>query len=152
MFDLSLHSSKMPEEWKIGEISAILQKGNQRAPMDYRTVSLTRIVCKLLESLVREEIIWHMRSNKLFSPYRYGFKDKRSTTLQLLYAPATENCDDGGTIDAIHMDFMKAFDKVPQERLLRNIEACGIDGPLLGWVRIFLTGRTQRVNVGRSFI
>ena len=69
MFNLSLQSSNMPEEWKIGEISAIFKKGNRRSPMNYRPVSLTSIVCKLLESLVREEIISHMRSNKLFSPY-----------------------------------------------------------------------------------
>ena len=85
MFNLNLQSSKMPEEWKIGEISAIFKKGNRRSPMNYRPVSLTSTVCKLLESLVREEIISHMRSNKLFSPYQYGFIDKRSTTLQLLY-------------------------------------------------------------------
>ena len=123
MFNLSLQCSKMPEEWKIGEIPAIFKKGNQRSPMNYRPVSLTSIVYKLLESLVREEMISHMRSNKLFSPYQYGFIDKRSTTLQLLYVVDkwTEIIDDGGTIDAIYMDFMKAFDKVPHERLLKKV-------------------------------
>ena len=152
MFNLGLQSSKMPEEWKIGEILAIFKKGNRRSPMNYRPVSLTSIVCKLLESLVREEIILHMRSNKLFSPYQYGFIDKRSTTLQLLYVldKWTEIIDDGGTIDAIYMDFMKAFDKVPHERLLRKAEAYGIGGPLLGWIRSFLTGRKQRVRVGED--
>ena len=152
MFNLSLQSSKMPEEWKIGEISAIFKKGNRRSPMNYRPISLTSIVCKILESLVREEIISHMRSNKLFSPYQYGFIDKRSTTLQLLYVldKWTEIIDDGGTIDAIYMDFMKAFDKVPHERLLRKVEAYGISGPLLGWIRSFLTGRKQRVRVGED--
>ena len=120
--------------------------------MNYRPVSLTSIVCKLLESLVREEIISHMRSNKLFSPYQYGFIDKRSTTLQLLYVldKWTEIIDDGGTIDAIYMDFMKAFDKVPHERLLRKVEAYGIGGPLLGWIRSFLTRRKRRVRVGED--
>ena len=152
MFNLSLQSSKMPEEWKIGEISAIFKKGNRRSPMNYRPVSLTSIVCKLLESLVREEIISHMRSNKLFSPYQCGFIDKRSTTLQLFYVldKWTEIIDDGGTIDAIYMDFMKAFDEVPHERLLKKVEAYDIGGPLLGWIRSFLTGRKQRVRVGED--
>ena len=101
---------------------------------------------------MREEIISHMRSNKLFSPYQYGFIDKRSTTLQLLNVldKWTEIIDDGGRIDAIYMDFMKAFDKVPHERLLRKVEAYGIGGPLLGWIRSFLTGRKQRVTVGED--
>ena len=152
MFNLSLQSTKMPELWKIGEISAIFKKGNRGSPMNYRPVSLTSIVCKLLESLVREEIISHMRSNKLFSPYQYGFIDKRSTTLQLLYVldKWTEIIGDGGTIDAIYMDFMKAFDKVPHERLLKKVKAYGIGGPLLGWIRSFLTWRKQRVSVGED--
>ena len=57
MLDLSLQSSKLPEELKIGEISAIFKKGNQSSPMNYRPVSFTSIVCKLLESLVREKMI-----------------------------------------------------------------------------------------------
>ena len=90
--------------------------------MNYRPVSLTSIVCKLLESLVREEIISHMRSNKFLSPYQFGFIDKRSTTLQLLYVldKWTEIMDDGRTIDAIYMDFIKAFDTVPYECLRRK--------------------------------
>ena len=60
------------------------KKGNRRSPMDYIPVSLTSIVCKLLESLVREEIISHMRSNKRFSPYQYSFIDKR-----IYHTPAT---------------------------------------------------------------
>ena len=120
--------------------------------MNYRPVSLTSIVCKLLESLGKEEIISQMRSNTFFSPYQHGFLDKRSTSLQLLYVldKWTEIIDDGGTIDAIYMDFMKAFGKVPYERLLRKVEACGIGRPLLGWIRGFLTGRKQRVGVGED--
>ena len=45
---------------------------------------------------------------------------------------------------------MKAFDKVPHERLLKKVEAYGIGGPLLGWMRSFLTGRKQRVRVGED--
>ena len=53
-------------------------------------------------------------------------------------------------MDAIYMDFIKAFDKVPYERLLRKMEGYGIGGPLLGWIRSFVTGRKQRVRVGED--
>ena len=55
-----------------------------------------------------------------------------------------------GAIDAIYMDFMKAFDKVPYERLPGKIETYGIGGQLLGWIRSFLTRRKQRVRVGED--
>ena len=46
------------------------------------------------------------------------------------------------------MDFAKAFDKVPHERLLRKIEAFGIGGEVLAWVREWLRDRKQRVGSG----
>ena len=102
-----------------------------------------------MESLVRETIIDHMRENSLFSKYQYGFINRRSTTLQLLFVldEWTEILDQGGTIDAVYLDFMKAFDKVPHKRLLHKLLAYGISGDLHNWIRSFLTGRTQRVKV-----
>ena len=102
-----------------------------------------------MEALVREDIITHMRESKLFSKYQYGFINKRSTTLQLLYVldEWTEILDQGGTIDAVYLDFMKAFDKVPHKWLLHKLSAYGIGGQAHRWIESFLTGRTQRVKV-----
>ena len=101
------------------------------------------------EALVRKDIITHMRENKLFSKYQYGFINKRSTTLQLLYVldEWTEILDQGGTIDAVYLDFMKAFDKVPHKRLMHKLSSHGIGGQAHSWIESFLTGRTQRVKV-----
>ena len=56
--------------------------------------------------------------------------------------------DDGVAIDAIIIDFSKAFDLVPHDRLLRKLAASGVDSRVVVWVREFLVGRTQRVRVG----
>ena len=48
-------------------------------------------------------------------------------------------------IDAILLDFSKAFDRVPHERVLLKLHYLGIRGHLLSWMRDFLTGRTQQV-------
>ena len=141
----SLKQGCLPKIWKVREISAIFKKGNRRAAGNYRPVSLTSILCKTLESIVREKIIQHMRDNNLFSKLQYGFIDRRSTTLQLLYIldEWTEILDDGGTVDVVYMDFMKAFDKVPHERLLAKLSAYGIGGDVLTWIRSFLLNRKQ---------
>ena len=148
IFQLSLKQGKVPKDWKKGEITAIHKKGNRRTAGNYRPVSLTCILCKIMEALVREDIITHMRENKLFSKYQYGFINKRSTTLQLLYVldEWTEILDQGGTIDAVYLDFMKAFDKVPHKRLMHKLSAYGIRGQAHRWIESFLTGRTQRVK------
>ena len=149
IFQLSLSQGKVRSDWTKGEITAIHKKGSRRSAGNYRPVSLTCITCKIMESLIRETIIDHMRNNKLFSKYQYGFINRRSTTLQLLYVldEWTEILDQGGTIDTVYLDFMKAFDKVPHERLLHKLQYYGIDGPIHRWIRSFLTGRVQRVKV-----
>jgi hypothetical protein len=48
-------------------------------------------------------------------------------------------------LDVIFLDFAKAFDKVPRERLLEKVRAHGVRGRALDWIRAWLTGRRQRV-------
>ena len=98
-----------------------------------------------------KEIVKHIRDNKVFSPIQYGFIDRRSTTLQLLYVidEWTEIINSAGTIDTVYMDFMKAFDKVPHVRLLQTLESYGT-GDLLKRISNFLTGHKLRVRVGSA--
>jgi hypothetical protein len=56
--------------------------------------------------------------------------------------------DNGDRIDAIVIDFSKAFDLVPHDRLLMKIANSGVDSRVVAWVREFLLGRTQRVRLG----
>jgi len=58
--------------------------------------------------------------------------------------------DNGDRIDAIVIDFSKAFDLVPHDRLLMKIAIWGMDSGVVAWVREFLLGRTQRVRLGRQ--
>ena len=57
----------------------------------------------------------------------------------------------GSTVDIIYLDFKKAFDSVPHQRLLVKLRHYGILGNVHKWVEGFLTNRTQRVRVGRDF-
>ena len=116
-------------------------------------MSLTSIVVKLAESIIRGEIITHMKLNNLFSKKQFEFLGGRSTVLQLLMVldKWTEILDQGGVIDVIYCDFMKAFDKVPHNRLLEKIACYGICGKVHRWLQGFLLNRHQRVMVQGSF-
>jgi hypothetical protein len=67
------------KEWKNAQFSAISRKGNKS-----QAVSLTSVICKIMEKLIRLHIINHRKANKLFSSKHYGFIERRSTALQLL--------------------------------------------------------------------
>ena len=55
--------------------------------------------------------------------------------------------DDGSPVDVIYLDFQKAFDKVPHQRLLIKVKSHGMVESVVNWVRNWLSGRTQRVVV-----
>ena len=54
-------------------------------------------------------------------------------------------------MDAIIIDFSKAFGLVPHDRLITKIAATGLDLRVIGWIREFLLGRTQGVRVDEQF-
>ena len=82
-------------------------KGNY----SYRLVSLTSVVCKLMESILRDNIMEHFTANKFFSSKQFGFIKGRSTTLQLLQILDiwTECLEQGGQIGVVYTDLGKAY-------------------------------------------
>lgn len=149
MMNNSFKLGQVPLEWKNGIISAIYKKGNRKLAGNYRPVSLTSIICKIMESVIRDAITDHLKRNKLFSRNQYGFISGRSTILQLLHVLEnwTKILEEGDSIDVIYMDFMKAFDKVPHQRLLGKLKSYGLAGNTLQWITSFLSSRTQKVVI-----
>ena len=149
IYKKSLETHTIPDDWKKARISAIHKKGSKKLASNYRPVSLTAILCKTMETLIRDHIVKFMKKNDLFSKYQYGFISGRSTTLQLLAVLDmwTEALDLGLSVDVIYMDFQKAFDVVPHRRLLGKLEAYQISEEIVEWVSAFLTGRQQKVAI-----
>jgi len=150
IFNKSLESGTLPEDWKTAEVTALFKKGTKTDPGNYRPVSLTCIACKVLESVVRDAMVSHFTDHNLYAECQHGFRKGRSCVTQLL--EVIENLtlfmDNGEPIDIIYLDFKKAFDSVPHERLLTKLSAYGVCGNTLNWIRNFLTGRSQHVRVG----
>ena len=90
-----------------------------------------------MERLIRNQIMEHMDKNKLFIDLQYGFRNKRSTVLQLLKVldQWTEMLDEDNCLDVLYLDFSKAFDTVPHCRLMTKLQAYGICGKMLDWVK-----------------
>ena len=149
LFQNTLKKGKLPDEWKHAIVTAIFKKGDKRKPNNYRPVSLTCIICKIIESIIRDKIMEYMESNNLFSNKQFGFLNGRSTVLQLLTVldKWTKIIDEGGTIDCVYFDFKKAFDKVPHQRLIHKAEQYGIKGDIINWIKSFLDSRTQQVVI-----
>ena len=149
LFQASLVTGKIPFDWKTGHISPIFKKGDQTLAENYRPISLTSVVCKCMEKIVRSALLKHIIGKNILTDKQHGFVPGRSCSTQLLEVMDqwTEIMDNGGTVDIIYLDFAKAFDTVPHQRLLQKLEYLGIKGKVLKWIEAFLSQRKQRVCI-----
>ena len=141
----------LPSEWKDAHETPIYKKGKKELSNNYRPISLTSIVCKGLEKIIKRHCIAHLK--RTITSCQRGFVEGRSCVTQLLDTTDiwSRLLDDNIPIDAIYLDFAKAFDSVPHERLLVKLESYGIRGKILSFIRNFSTGGRQRVVVDGSF-
>jgi hypothetical protein len=149
IFKESLRRNKVPDGWKIAWITVIYKNGKRTMAGNYRPISLTSVLCKIMEKLIREPILDHMKKNGFFSNKQYGFIKGRSTVLQLLYAVESwmETMEKGNSVDCIYADFRKAFDKVPHRRLMEKVRSYGIEEGICDWLESFLSNRKQQVII-----
>ena len=73
IFNKSLDEGVVPEDWKEANVTPIFKKGSKSVPGNYRPVSLTAVACKLMESLIRDDITKHLEANKLIKNSQHGF-------------------------------------------------------------------------------
>ena len=153
IFTKSLEEGVVPRDWKEANVTPIFKKGSKSSTGNYRPVSLTSVACKVMESILRDAITDHLTVNKMINDSQHGFMKGKSCASNLLefLEKATTVVDGGEGFDIIYLDFAKAFDKVPRERLLRKVRAHGIRGRVLEWIRSWLTGRRQRVVLNGRF-
>lgn len=149
LFQASLDQGVVPDDWKKANIVPIYKKGDKSKAENYRPVSLTSISCKLLEHIIHSNIMTHFDKYQALTDVQHGFRKGRSCETQLLTTihDFAENLNEKKQIDAILLDFSKAFDKVHHQSLLLKLERFGIKGPLHDWFRSFLTDRQQKVIV-----
>ena len=149
LFNLSLSEGYIPQDWRDANVIPLFKKGNKNQAQNYRPVSLLSIVGKLLESLIKEKLVNHLNKHNLIRDTQHGFTSGRSCLTNLLefFENVTHELDEGNAVDLVYLDFCKAFDKVPHCRLVRKLEAHGVGGNILKWIKSWLSNRRQRVAI-----
>ena len=69
----SLSSGVLPCDWKLADVSPIFKKGAKNLAENYRPISLTSIACRILEKIIKNNIINHLTQEKLLSSKQHGF-------------------------------------------------------------------------------
>ena len=151
LFSKSYYSGVIPDEWKAALVVPVHKKGAKSLVSNYRPISLTCIIMKVMEIIVRDEIM--LRSGHFIDNRQHGFLPSKSCNTQLV-----DFCDSLALSlyknirsDVIYFDFAKAFDSVNHDLILLKLKALFlIDGCLFQFIKAYLKDRKQAVVVGRS--
>ena len=149
IFQISIDTVKIPDIWKEANVFPIYKKGEKSDPSNYRPISLTCVLCKILEHIVASSLVKHFTELDIFYEMQHGFREKRSceTQLIMLIDELAKTMQMGKQTDLILLDFSKAFDKVAHEKLLLILHHYGIRGDTLEWIKDFLDNRKQAVVI-----
>ena len=150
MFKLSYNLGSLPREWKLANVVPVHKKGSKDNIENYRPISLTSLVMKTFEKILKQEIL--SRTSHLLDECQHGFLSKKSCATNLI--GFSENIvmsiNDCHTmcIDVIYFDFSKAFDSVNHDIILHKLKHIyKLDGRLLKFIKNYLSDREQCVVI-----
>ena len=133
IFNRSVYSGVIPQDWRDGNINPLHKKGSRKQCNNYRPVTLTSQIVKLLERLLLDQISNHLNKNNVISCDQRGFQSGW-TGLNLTIIEKK-----------MIIYIWIFFDSVAHQRLLFKLAHYGINGYIKNWIEAFLTNRRQRV-------
>jgi len=147
--NLSLNSSKFPNDWKKAKVTPIFKFGDKSNVSNYRPISVLPIVSKIIERTVHNQLYAYLCSRNILSESQSGFRSNHSTTTTLLDVQdyILNNMDKGFATGVIFLDLKKAFDTVNHEILINKLANYGIQDNELSWFKSYLCNRSQAVRV-----
>ena len=115
----SIDCGESPDDWKCGRVCPVYKKGPITDPLNYRPIALTSVLGKQLEHIIAKKLRLYLDDKKLLADIQHGFRQRRSCETQLVTTIHAINKlnDSGADVDAIVLDFSKAFDKVSHQNL-----------------------------------
>src|SRR5690606_31725605 len=127
LFNRSLLSSEIPHYWKEAIVAPLFKKGNRLCVKNYRPISLTSSVCKVLEIILKDHIVSHLVDNNLLSEKQFGFVKNKSTTTQLISCLQDwmDAVSSNKQVECVYIDYQKAFDSVNHRFLLAKLTSLG---------------------------
>ena len=151
LFNKVWREGRLPSSWKEAVIIPVRKPGRDGSkPLSYRPIALTSCVCKLMERMVNERLLYYVEVNGLIARYQSGFRKGRgcmdmAVCLENEIRKAQANRE---VVAAVFFDVEKAYDMMWREGLLIKLNRMGVGGRLFNWCCDFLEDRVIMVRVG----
>lgn len=146
-------SGTFPNDLKIVKVCPIHKSGSKRLMNNYRPISLISVFSKIIESIIKTQMLSFIEMFITPDPYQYGFL-KGSSTLSAtadLINYLSESLDSRRVVIAVFVDLRKAFDVVSHDLLLNKLEKMGFRGIVLRLIQTYLVDREQYVYVSDKY-
>ena len=146
-------SGDFPQCWSEATVIPIPQPGKDHSdPNNYRPISLTSCVCKTLERMINDRLIWYLEHNNILTDIQCGFRKRKSTVdhlvrLESFIRDAFLNKQE---VVSIFCDLEKAYDTTWKHGILKDLFEAGLRGRMPVFISKFLENRNFRVRLGST--
>ncbi|XP_065557874.1 uncharacterized protein LOC136025811 [Artemia franciscana] len=123
LFKVSKCTKGGPTDWKTAFVIPLFKKGNKASAENYNPISITSAVANILERVVYDSVMMHLKLNGILLLSQHGVQPKKSieTNLPKTYDVITDMLDQHLPVDILLLDLSKAFDKVLHSHLNKKL-------------------------------
>lgn len=142
-----------PQLWKTATVIPIPKPGkDQSNSYNYRPISLTCNLCKILEKIINKRIRWFLESQHLIKDNQFGFRTGHSTTSHLISTTTIiqEAFLHGQHVILVNLDIEKAYDMVWTHRVAAKLLSIGIKGNMFQFLTNFISNRSIQVRISNN--
>ena len=143
LFRESIKKEKNPNSWRFAKISPIFKKRHRTLRSNYIPIFLTSVTSKILEKIIRDELLRHLIEIRLVNKAQHGFVTSKRCLGNLLETLdfITSSLVEVNSVDEILLGFAKAFGIVLHRRLVQKIKGYGVNNEMSKWFEDFLSCR-----------
>ena len=154
IFNQIWHTSILPDSWKEAIVIPISKPDKDSTnPANYRPIALTSCICKTMERMVNDRLVWFLEKNQLIATVQSGFRKQRGTLDHLVRFETfiREAFIKKEHAVSIFFDLESAYDTTWKYGIMNDLHDFGIRGRLAYFISAFLNERQFRVRVGDTF-
>jgi hypothetical protein len=131
-------------------INKLISDSDSSSMASFRPISIVPTIGKLIESVMKDQLVSFFEKNNLFSELQHGFRQKRSTVTAAtdLISRIQSGFESGDSVSLTLCDISKAFDCIPHNVLLSKLERYGVGGAVLRTIGSYFDGRQQVISLG----
>ena len=153
LFKISLQYMEVPPQWKTAVITPVPKIAQPIAPSDFRLISLTSIISRLLEKFLVRKEFYPLLAQPSLSPYmrdQFAFRPTGSTTAAIIFLlhTITEMLNNSPYVHVIALDFSKAFDSLSYVILTTKLATINMSDNIYNWIINYLDNRGHRTRYG----